>query len=64
MTTLSNSPILIVGAGPVGLSLAVALIAKGIPVRVFEHGRRTEQRHARQRHPSPYLGDVRRMGRD
>ncbi len=31
-----NSPILIVGAGPVGLSLAVALIQKGIHVRIFE----------------------------
>ena len=29
-------PVLIVGAGPVGLTLALGLIRKGVPVRVFE----------------------------
>lgn len=32
----SSSPVLIIGAGPVGLSLAVALIKQGIRVEVFE----------------------------
>ena len=31
-----KQPVLVAGAGPVGLSLAVALIQKGIPVQVFE----------------------------
>ncbi len=33
---LLQQPVLIAGAGPVGLSLAVALIHQGIPVEVFE----------------------------
>ena len=31
-----NRPILIAGAGPVGLSLALALSRAGIPAEVFE----------------------------
>lgn len=36
MTDSSQSPVLIVGAGPVGLSLALALVRAGIPVEIFE----------------------------
>ncbi|MDX1379457.1 MAG: FAD-dependent monooxygenase, partial [Anaerolineales bacterium] len=32
----AQSPILIIGAGPVGLSLALALSRNGIPAEVFE----------------------------
>ena len=36
MKTMNSLPILVVGAGPVGLSLATALAQKGIPTAVFE----------------------------
>lgn len=35
-TICAQIPVLVVGAGPVGLSLALALARKGIPVEVFE----------------------------
>ena len=36
MTYIGRSPVIIVGGGPVGLSLAWRLVQAGLPVRVFE----------------------------
>ena len=36
MTVESNEPVLVVGAGPVGLSTALGLIDNGVPVRIIE----------------------------
>ncbi len=48
----SMEPITIIGAGPVGLSLAVACIQRGIPVRVYEAlGALVEEPRASTFHP-------------
>jgi 2-polyprenyl-6-methoxyphenol hydroxylase-like FAD-dependent oxidoreductase len=35
-TTLRNDPVLVVGAGPTGLTLAAQLLARGIPTRIID----------------------------
>jgi thioredoxin reductase len=38
MSKTSNLPVAVIGAGPVGLAAAAHLIARGVPVRVYEAG--------------------------
>lgn len=38
MTTQSDLPIAVIGAGPVGLAAAVHLLEQGLPVKVYESG--------------------------
>ena len=45
MSTESNVPVVIVGAGPTGVMLAIELARRGVEVRVFE--KQTERSWAR-----------------
>ena len=36
MNIENNEPVLVVGAGPVGLSMALGLVDNGVPVRIIE----------------------------
>ncbi|MBV9798566.1 MAG: FAD-dependent oxidoreductase [Solirubrobacterales bacterium] len=45
MPTESNVPVVIVGAGPTGVMLAIELARRGVEVRVFE--KQTERSWAR-----------------
>ena len=38
MPTLKILPVAVIGAGPVGLAAAAHLIARGLPVKVYEAG--------------------------
>ena len=38
MTSLETLPVAVIGAGPVGLAAAAHLLARGLPVRVYEAG--------------------------
>jgi thioredoxin reductase len=38
MTSLSNYPVAVIGAGPIGLAAAAHLIRRGLPVKVYEAG--------------------------
>jgi thioredoxin reductase len=38
MTSLENLPVVVIGAGPVGLAAAAHLIQRGLPVKVYEVG--------------------------
>ncbi|MEU3513426.1 FAD-dependent monooxygenase, partial [Streptomyces longwoodensis] len=40
-------PVLVVGAGPVGLVLATELLAQGVPVRLVDHAAAQPQQHSR-----------------
>ena len=37
-STLEHLPVAVIGAGPVGLAAAAHLIARGLPVKVYEAG--------------------------
>ncbi|MGW2031468.1 FAD-dependent monooxygenase [Streptomyces sp. NPDC001811] len=43
----TGEPVLVVGAGPVGLILACELLQQGVAVRVVDAGRRGDPRHSR-----------------
>jgi 2-polyprenyl-6-methoxyphenol hydroxylase-like FAD-dependent oxidoreductase len=38
MTAFDNLPVAVIGGGPVGLATAAHLIARGLPVKVYEAG--------------------------
>ena len=38
MPTLENLPVAVIGGGPVGLAAAAHLIARGLPVKLYEAG--------------------------
>ena len=40
MAKLDDLPVAVIGGGPVGLAAAAHLIARGLPVRLFEAGAR------------------------
>ncbi|MBV8574438.1 MAG: NAD(P)-binding protein, partial [Acetobacteraceae bacterium] len=37
-TRLDNLPVAVIGGGPVGLAAAAQLVARGLPVRLYEAG--------------------------
>ena len=38
MTAFNSLPVAVIGAGPVGLAAAAHLIARGLPVKIYEVG--------------------------
>ncbi len=62
----STAPVAVVGAGPVGLAAAAHLVARGLPVRVFEAGRSAASHLEGYRHVrlfSPWRYNVDRAAR-
>ena len=43
MTKLEHLPVAVIGGGPVGLAAAAHLVARGLPVNLYEAGERSAQ---------------------
>ena len=63
MATTAETPILIVGGGPVGLALAADLGWRGVPCLADRAGRRPRRPSARLRHQCPLDGVHAPLGR-
>jgi hypothetical protein len=64
--TPAPSPVVVIGAGPVGLAAAAHLVERGLPVRVFEAGQHVAAHLAGYRHVrlfSPWRYNVDRAAR-
>lgn len=64
--TVPTAPVIVIGAGPVGLAAAAHLVERGLPVRVLEAGRQAAANLASYRHVrlfSPWRYNVDRAAR-